>query len=141
MPSPAPIPAFKAALDRWLLSQPGVKPGLMFGCQGYYANGKLAVCHYGDHFFIKLPVDIVDEMTARDTNCSRQGPMGPRRNMGKEWMFMHVPTQDDLCKRKALFLLSISFTAQQAAEIVKGSKTASRASTSSKRTKAKSTTR
>jgi hypothetical protein len=98
-------------VQSWLLKQPSVKQGKMFGCPGYYVNGKLAVCHYGDFFFVKLPAAEVEALVTRDTLCSREGPMSPKRSMGKEWVFIHVPQLDDLESRKLLFMASIRFVA------------------------------
>jgi hypothetical protein len=109
MAAPEPVTEYKQLVDKWLLELDGVKAGKMFGCPGYYAKGKLAVCHYGQYFFVKLPAKRISELVLTDPYCRREGPMGSRRSMGKEWMFMDVPTLLMLKKRKALFIESVTF--------------------------------
>jgi hypothetical protein len=107
------LPEFKNTLDPVLLSIDGVRPGLMFGCPAYYAAGGLAVCHYNDNFFVKLPGDIAAHLITNDPQASANGPMGQRRSMGKNWVFLHVPDLAALGERIELFKMSIAFVATQ----------------------------
>jgi hypothetical protein len=106
-------PDYKDYLDPILLAIDGVRPGLMFGCPGYYVGGNLAVCHYNDTLFVKLPADVAARLIARDPAASAQTPMDPRRTMGKHWVFVHVPDLAALKKRVRLLKLAIAFVASQ----------------------------
>jgi hypothetical protein len=105
------VPDYKDYLDAQLLQVTGVRAGLMFGCPSYYTPGGLAVCHYHDNLFLRLPADQAQELIERDPQASGEGPMGPKRSMGKNWVFLHVPDLAALRKRLPLILESISFTA------------------------------
>ncbi len=107
------LPAYKDYLDPILLEIVNVRPGLMFGCPGYYTSGGLAVCHYNDHFFIKLPAEKVSELLAHDPNASATGPMGPKRSMGKNWVFLHVKDMAALKTYTPLFLQSVAFVEKE----------------------------
>jgi hypothetical protein len=103
------LPDYKQMLDDALLMIDGVRPGLMFGCPGYYAAGGLAVCHYNDNLFVKLPAERAAALITSDAHASSQGPMGGRRSMGKEWIFLHVPDMKALESRLPLLRESIAF--------------------------------
>jgi azurin len=105
------IPEYKDHVDSILLSLENVRPGLMFGCPGYYTDQGLAVCHYNDNFFVKLPEDTVAKMLQEDSNASSQGPMGPKRSMGKNWVFLHVPDMKALKGYNELLRSSIAYVA------------------------------
>jgi hypothetical protein len=104
------LPAYKAFLDAHLLAMPGVRAGLMFGCPGYYTQGGLSVCHYNDNLFVKLPQAVAAELIASDPRASSNGPMGQRRSMGKNWVFLHVPDMATLQNDLPLLESSIAFT-------------------------------
>jgi hypothetical protein len=104
------LPEFKALLDDELLAIPGVRAGLMFGCPGYYTPGGLSVCHYNDNLFVKLPTPVAAQLIADDPHASANGPMGQRRSMGANWVFLHVPDLDALRQRLPLLRESIVYT-------------------------------
>lgn len=106
------IPEYKDYLDSKLLGKEGLSPGKMFGYPAYYVNGKLAVCHYEDNVIIKLPAEKVNELVETDKNASREGPK-PRKNMGKEWVFLHIPDIKSLQNYIKLCEDSIRFVANQ----------------------------
>jgi hypothetical protein len=99
---------YKSLLDSELLLPGIVEPGKMFGYPAYYVKGKLAICHYNDNLIIKLPADTVTALVQSDKNASREGPK-PRRNMGKEWVFLHVPSYEILVTYVPMCKQSISF--------------------------------
>ncbi len=103
------IEEYKKYLDEQLLGIPEVNEGKMFGYPAYYINGKLAICHYEDNLIIKLPAERVTQLVETDLNASREGPK-PRRNMGKEWIFLHIPDINYVKNKKELFMESIEFT-------------------------------
>lgn len=109
------IEEYKEYLDMQLLELPGVKEGKMFGYPAYYVNGKLAICHYEDNLIVKLPTEKVSSLIKTDSNASREGPK-PRKNMGKEWVFLRIPNIISLDKYIQLCFDSISFTFNKANE-------------------------
>jgi hypothetical protein len=103
------IPEYKAYVDSIVLPLENVRAGVMFSCPGYYTYQGLAVCHYNDNFFVKLPVETVQALLRDDKNASAEGPMEPKRSMGKNWLFLHVPDIVALKQYSELFRASIAF--------------------------------
>ena len=102
------IPEYKAHVDRILLPIENVTAGVMFGCPGYYTDQGLAVCHYNDNLFVKLPVETVQALLRDDKNASADGPMQPKRSMGKNWVFLHVPDMTALIGYSELLRASVA---------------------------------
>jgi hypothetical protein len=107
IPLPTFNPGHKAVLDDLLLGDPRVQPGKMFGYPGYYAGGKLCICHYGDAVGLKTPEETAKGLLADDPNVVPFQPMGKRKM--REWIQINVDASEDYRQYAAVFEESIEY--------------------------------
>lgn len=86
--------ALKSQVDKILLPDSSVKPGLMFGYPAYYVNGKLAICHYENGIALKLPVVTGLKLRKANVSCKSFCPMG--KKMGDNWVIIFPNEAQDI---------------------------------------------
>ena len=95
----------KEVLDSFLLENPNVKPGKMFGYPAYYVGGRLFASFYEDGVCVKVPKQLAKELLERDGIESFQ-PMG--RKM-REWVQINRENSEDYLEDQEIFDASIEF--------------------------------
>lgn len=95
----------KPVLDSFLLDNPLVSPGKMYGHPAYYVSGKLFASLYMDGVCVKIPEKRVKELLEKDHIVPFQ-PMG--RNM-REWVLIVRENSEDYLKDRDIFEESIQF--------------------------------
>lgn len=105
--NPKYVPVFKEALDKILLGAGKAEAGKMFGYPAYYANSKLAICHYHEGIAVKLPEELAIKNIQQRNNCEHFCPAG--RKMGKNWVILFPQTVNDIKADKSLYLKSVEF--------------------------------
>lgn len=55
-------PALQRVVDAMLLGLPGVVPGRMFGCAGYFVNGRLFACIHGNGVGLRVPATLAEAL-------------------------------------------------------------------------------
>ena len=98
----------KEVLDSFLLENPKVTPGKMFGYPAYYVGGKLFASFYEDGVCVKVPESLTNELLEREYIEPFQ-PMG--RKM-REWVQINRHNSEDYLKDKDLFDASIKFVSK-----------------------------
>lgn len=101
----------KDVLDSFMLDQPEVRAGKMFGRPAYYVGKKLFACVYGDAVGVKVPEESAEELLKKRHIASFQ-PMGRARM--REWIQLNRKRSGDYIKDKKTFLASISFVSSLA---------------------------
>lgn len=99
------IEKHKNVLDTFLLENPLVSPGKMYGHPAYYVGGKLFASLYMDGVCVKIPEKRVKELLTMDHIVPFQ-PMG--RNM-REWVLIIRNDSKDYIKDRDIFEESIKF--------------------------------
>jgi len=95
----------KEVLDSFLLNNPLVKPGKMYGHPAYYVGGKLFASLYMDGVCVKVPEPLVNKLLKRNDIVPFQ-PMG--RKM-REWILIIRMNSEDYLKDQDIFEESIKF--------------------------------
>lgn len=99
----------KQILDSYLLNNPLVDPGKMFGYPAYYVGGKLFACVFEDAVGVKVPEEIANELLKKE-GISHFQPLG-RKKM-KEWIQINRSHSKDYLKDKEIFDISFQFVAK-----------------------------
>lgn len=97
----------KTEVDKILLSDSAVKPGLMFGYPAYYVNGKLALCHYENGIALKLPSELTLMLRNSEACCKPFCPMG--KKMGENWVVIYPDEARDIHNFSKFLFASITF--------------------------------
>jgi hypothetical protein len=97
----------KEILDSFLLDNPIVNPGKMYGHPAYYVGGKLFASLYMDGVCVKIPEKRVKELLKKD-GIEPFVPMG--RKM-REWIYIIRHKSEDYLKDRDIFEESIEFVA------------------------------
>jgi hypothetical protein len=100
----------KKVLDTFLLDNPLVKPGKMYGHPAYYISGKLFASLYMEGVCVKVPESFVKELLKRDGIVPFQ-PMG--RKM-REWVQINTEKSEDYINYRDIFEKSIEYVASLA---------------------------
>lgn len=97
----------KEVLDSFLLDNPIVKPGKMYGHPAYYVGGKLFASFYMKGVCVKVPESLKNELLKRTEIVSFE-PMG--RKM-REWILINRNKSEDYLKDRDIFESSIEYVA------------------------------
>ena len=97
----------KEVLDTFLLENPLVKPGKMYGHPAYYVGGKLFASLFMQGVCIKVPVSLKEELLKKK-DIEPFEPMG--RKM-REWILINHNNSEDYKNDKEIFDESIKFVA------------------------------
>lgn len=100
MPKISFDPEVKEALDSLLLDNIEIEPGKAFGLPAYYINGKMFAVVYEDGAAIKVPEDMVAELSGRDYIFEFK-PMG--RHTMKSWVLLRREDPAGFAADKELF--------------------------------------
>ncbi|MFN8376622.1 MAG: TfoX/Sxy family protein [Anaerolineae bacterium] len=84
---PKPSAAHQTILDDMLLRIPGVSVRKTFGSPGYYVEGKMFACVFGDSIALKLPEATIAEVLKRED----AGPFQPGGQMMMRGLGAHSP--------------------------------------------------
>jgi len=95
----------KPVLDSFLLENPLVQPGKMYGHPAYYVGGKLFASLFDDGVCVKIPESRVKELLQLDHVIAFE-PMG--RKM-REWILIIRKNSDDYLKDCEIFAESIDY--------------------------------
>lgn len=95
----------KPVLDSFLLENPLVQPGKMYGHPAYYVEGKLFASLFDDGVCVKIPESRVKELLQLDHVIAFE-PMG--RKM-REWILIIRKNSDDYLKDREIFEESIDY--------------------------------
>ncbi len=95
----------KEVLDSFLLNNPLVKPGKMYGHPAYYVGGKLFASLFMEGVCVKVPESLVNKLLKRNEIIPFQ-PMG--RKM-REWILIIRKNSEDYLKDQDIFEESIKF--------------------------------
>ena len=96
----------KDVLDSFLLDNPIVVPGKMFGYPAYYVSKKLFACVYEDGVGLKVPSDTAERLL-REEGIIPFTPMG-RKKM-REWVQINRKSPQDYLLDREIFHKSIEF--------------------------------
>lgn len=96
----------KNILDSFLLSNPVVVPGKMFGYPAYYVNKKLFACVYEDGVGVKVPFEKAQELIGEEGIIAFV-PMG-RKKM-KEWIQINRERPEEYLQDREIFAKSIDY--------------------------------
>lgn len=97
----------KDVLDRLLLQDPRVRPGVMFGYPAYYVGRKLAMCLYEGGIGLKVPEAVVTQLLDGDPNAIPFQPFGKRRM--REWVQINLENSDEYGRYVRVFEQSIEY--------------------------------
>jgi len=97
----------KKILDTFLLENPLVKPGKMYGHPAYYVGGKLFASLYMDGVCVKVPINIKNKLLNRE----EIEPFEPMGRKMREWILINRDKSEDYLKDKDIFEESIKFVA------------------------------
>jgi hypothetical protein len=97
----------KEILDSFLLKNPFVKPGKMYGHPAYYIGGKLFASLYLEGVCVKVPETIKSDLLLKDYI----EPFTPMGRKMKEWILINRKKSEDYLKDKDIFKLSIEYVA------------------------------
>jgi len=100
----------KKVLDTFLLDNPMVKPGKMYGHPAYYVGGKLFASLFMEGVCVKIPESLKNELLKKE-GIEPFEPMG--RKM-REWILINRKKSEDYLKDKDIFESSIEFVASLA---------------------------
>lgn len=99
-------PDIKMIVDSFLLKDPYVTPGKMFGFPAYYVNKKLFACVYEEGVGLKVPADTAKEQIGKPGIVPFQ-PYG--KAVMKEWIQINRGKPEDYLNDMVLFQKSIDF--------------------------------
>ena len=97
----------KEVLDKFLLDNPIVKPGKMYGHPAYYVGGKLFASLFMQGVCVKVPESLKKELL-KTNDIEPFEPMG--RKM-REWILIVHNNSKDYIKDKEIFDKSIEYVA------------------------------
>lgn len=100
----------KEVLDTFLLDNPFVKPGKMYGHPAYYIGGKLFASLYIEGVCVKVPESMVKKLLEREE-------IEPFEHMGRkmrEWILINRKKSEDYLKDQDIFDESIKYVASLA---------------------------
>ncbi|MGC9308687.1 MAG: hypothetical protein ACP5FL_07935 [Thermoplasmatota archaeon] len=100
----------KTVLDSFLLDNPIVKPGKMYGHPAYYAGGKLFAALYMDGVCVKVPGSLKNALLERDEIV----PFEPMGRKMREWVLINRAKSEDYLQDKDVFAASIEYVASLA---------------------------
>jgi hypothetical protein len=95
----------KPVLDSFLLDNPLVSPGKMYGHPAYYVGGKMFASLFGDGVCLKIPENRVKELLKEGHIV----PFEPRGRKMREWVLIVRENSDDYLKDQEIFEESIDF--------------------------------
>jgi len=100
----------KKVLDTFLLDNPMVKPGKMYGHPAYYVGGKLFASLFMEGVCVKIPESLKNELLKKE-GIEPFEPMGQKM---REWILINRKKSEDYLKDKDIFESSIEFVASLA---------------------------
>ena len=100
----------KEVLDSFLLDNPIVHPGKMYGHSAYYVGGKLFASLYMDGVCVKVPESLKNGLLKRKEIV----PLGPMGRKMREWILIVRTKSEDYLMDKDIFESSIKFVASLA---------------------------
>lgn len=98
----------KKILDSFLLKNPLVVPGKMYGHPAYYVGGKLFASLYMDGVCVKVPEEKVKELLQIEGIIPFE-PMGRRM---REWVLIIRKKSEEYRKDQEIFNTSIAFVSK-----------------------------
>ena len=105
----------KVVLDSFLLDDPRVEPGKMYGHPAYYVSGKLFASLYREGVCVKVPAGLKEELVERE-GIESFAPMG--REM-REWILINRAESEDYRNDRDIFMDSIAYVASLAEQAKK----------------------
>jgi hypothetical protein len=100
----------KDVLDSFLLDNPRVTPGTMYGHPAYYVHGKLFASLYRDGVCVKVPVALKEVLLKKD----RVVPFEPMGRTMREWVLICRERSEDYRDDMDIFTASIEYVASLA---------------------------
>jgi len=100
----------KEVLDTFLLNNPLVKPGKMYGHPAYYVGGKLFASLYMDGVCVKVPETMVSTLLQKEWIT----PFEPMGRKMREWVLITRKNSKEYVQDKEIFDASIEFVAELA---------------------------
>ena len=97
----------KEILDTFLLNNPIVKPGKMYGHPAYYVGGKLFASLYMEGVCVKVPESLKNELLKREGIV----PFEPMGRKMREWVQINREKSEDYLNDQDIFDASIKFVA------------------------------
>ena len=97
----------KKVLDTFLLDNPVVTPGKMYGHPAYYVGGKLFASLYMEGVCVKIPEKLKEELLKKE-GIDQFTPMG--RKM-REWILITREKSEEYLNDKEIFDASITYVA------------------------------
>ena len=95
----------KDVLDSFLLNNPFVKPGKMYGHPAYYVGGKLFASLFMEGVCVKVPESLVKELIQKDGIV----PFEPMGRKMREWVLINRNKSEEYIKDQDIFDASIEF--------------------------------
>ena len=95
----------KEVLDTFLLKNPIVKPGKMYGHPAYYVGGKLFASLYNEGVCVKIPESLKNELLKKDEIV----PFEPMGRKMREWVLINRKNSEDYLKDQDIFESSIKY--------------------------------
>lgn len=105
----------KDALDAFLLKNPVVKPGKMYGHPAYYVGGKMFASLYMNGVCVKVPESLKNELLKKEEIVPFE-PMGKKM---REWILINRKKSEDYVKDKDIFESSIEYVSSLANNKIK----------------------
>jgi hypothetical protein len=105
----------KDVLDIFLLKNPIVKPGKMYGHPAYYVGGKLFAALYMDGVCVKVPESLKNELLKKEEIV----PFEPMGRKMREWILINRKKSEDYVKDKEIFEKSIDYVSSLANNKIK----------------------
>ena len=103
-------PKHKEVLDSFLLKNPIVKQGKMYGLPAYYVGGKLFASLYMEGVCVKIPETLKNELLEKEEIVPFE-PMGKKM---REWILINRNKSEDYLHDQDIFESSIEFVASLA---------------------------
>jgi hypothetical protein len=95
----------KDVLDSFLLNNPFVKPGKMYGYPAYYVGGKLFASLFMEGVCVKVPESLVNELIQKEGIV----PFEPMGRKMREWVLINRNKSEEYVKDQDIFDASIEF--------------------------------
>ena len=97
----------KEVLDTFLLKNPIVTPGKMYGHPAYYVGGKLFASLFMEGVCVKVPESLKDELLKKDEIV----PFEPMGRKMREWILINHKNSNDYLKNQDIFEKSLEYVA------------------------------
>ena len=97
----------KDVLDSFLLENPIVKPGKMYGHPAYYVGGKLFASLFMEGVCVKVPESLKNELL----DGKEIVPFEPMGRKMREWILINREKSEDYLKDKEIFEKSLEYVA------------------------------